>query len=443
VITPSQSERLASELNALNANALSTTTSTGPAPALNNVLSSSLHGAGQAVSAAALLELPVKELIRRGNLRVEKCEIKEAGQYFALALERAKQTRDLRGISDSLAQLLRHSSEIGDELSISKWTHELEMFVAQSAGPSLTPQVWYCQGIVAFRKAQFKKAQVLFHRFWREIEKEENAAGAVVGASAHLSEVQERKRMKAQAFLALGLVAHARGRVRRARFFADVILKYAESERPRSILSSTYMMLCRIEERCGDTRQAKVWLQKAFAESVSEHNWYHYLYVLYGFARVARMDQDFIQARFYLDLLEKAVVQEEFKGFRAEIAEERVKLNLNRVDLEIDLNRGVVRNREGETNLRRQHLLMDILRHLALAHDEKSQGLSKQEIIERVWKETYDPSAHDGKLYYNINRIRKLLEQDCKNPQYLLNWRQGYRLAAEMRVRVIQGEMEA
>ncbi len=68
------------------------------------------------------------------------------------------------------------------------------------------------------------------------------------------------------------------------------------------------------------------------------------------------------------------------------------------------------------------------------------QGLSKQEIIESVWKESYNPEAHDGKLYYNINRIRKLLETDQKNPVYLLNWRQGYRLAPELKVRIIQGE---
>jgi DNA-binding winged helix-turn-helix (wHTH) protein len=405
-----------------------------------NLSQSDISGTSATQSHALdLSHLPVKELLRRGNLRVEKCELKEAGHFFELALERAKQTRDLRGVSDSLAQLLRYSSEIGDETAITKWTNELEIFLAQANENALTTNVWYCRGIVAFRTAQYKKAQVLFHRFWREIEAEENLAvgsQTAVNPEAH----REYMRMKAQALLALAVVAHAQGKTQRARYFGEVILAYAERERPRGILASTYLMLCRLAERTGDTPQAKAWLQKAFAESVSEHNWYHYLYVLYGFARIARMEQDFIQARFYLDLLEKAIVQDEFKNFRAEITEERVKLNLNRVDLEIDLNRGLVRTREGEINLRRQHLLIDILNQLALAHDEKSQGLSKQEIIEKVWKEAYNPEAHDGKLYYNINRIRKLIEPDQKHPQYLLNWRQGYRLAPEIRVRLIQGE---
>jgi DNA-binding winged helix-turn-helix (wHTH) protein len=404
----------------------------------NTFNSSTVASTQSGLALHGLLELPVKELLRRGNLRVEKCELKEAGQFFELALEKAKKARDFRGISDSIAHLLRHSSEIGDETATKKWVSELEMFLAQGNGKNeLTPHVWYCQGIVAFRNAQYRKAQVLFHRFWREVEAEENAISAGLSAEMASAHYRETMRSKAQALLALAVVAHAQGKIRRAQYFGEVILNYAERERPRGILSSTYLMLCRLSERTGNTVAARGWLQKAFAESVSEHNWYHYLFVLYGFARVSRLDQDFIQARFYLDLLEKAVVQDEFKNLRQEIAEERVKLNLNRVDLEIDLNRSVIRTREGEINLRRQHLLIEILHQLARSHDT---GLAKSEIIEKVWGEAYNPEAHDGKLYYNINRIRKLIEPDQKKPQYLLNWRQGYRLAPELKIRVIQGE---
>jgi len=396
-----------------------------------------------------LNQLPAKELIRRGNMRMEKCELKEAGRFFELALEQAKAARDLRGISDSIAQLLRYSSEIGNEPAIQKWVNELEIFLAQTPDASTlqghSPNIWYCRGIVAFRNAQYKKAQILFHRFWRELEQEENLITVTADASIEGEGFREIMRSKAQALLALSLVAIAQGKAKRAQYFGEVILKYAEKERPRGILTSTYLMLLRLAERTSNTEQAKFWLQKAFAESVSEHNWYHYLFVLYGYARVSRIEQDFVQARFYLDLLEKAVVHDEFKNLKREIAEERVKLNLNRVDLEVDLNRSTIRTRESEVNLRRQHLLIEIIHQLSLAHDHKGdedskQGLSKQEIIEKVWKETYNPEAHDGKLYYNINRIRKLLEPDQKKPQYLLNWRQGYRLAPELKIRVIKGE---
>jgi len=382
--------------------------------------------------------LSCAELLRRGNLRLEKCEIRDAGLYFGLAYERARDQRDLRGISDALAQLLRYSSEMGDEVGIQKWVNELEIFIAQNDG-NFTPQVWYCKGIVAFRSGQYRKAQVLFHRFWREVEREEKKITATSP-----ERYRELMRSKSQALLACAVVAQNQGKNARARYLGEVILSYAEKERPRGILSSTYLMLCRLAEKSGDLPLAKKWLQKAFAESVSEHNWYHYLYVLYSFAVISRLEQDFIQARFYLDLLEKAVGQEELKSLRLGVSEERVKLNLNRVDLEIDLNRSVIRTREGEFSLGRQHVLIEIVHLLALAHSGQAeggrQGVSKSELIEKVWGESYHPEAHDGKLYYNINRIRKLLEPDQKNPFYILNWRQGYRLAPELRVRVIRGE---
>lgn len=387
---------------------------------------------------AGLEGLSAKELIRRGNLRLEKCEIRDAGLYFSLALDRAKSERDLRGVSDALAHLLRHSSEIGDDAATQKWINELEIFLAQNEG-NLSPQVWYCKGVVAYRNSQYKKAQILFHRYWREVEAEENASTQVTPES-----YREFMRSKAQALLALAVIAQCQGKIQRARYFGEIILNYAERERPRGILAATYLMLCRLAEQTNDLPLAKRYLQKAFSESVAEHNWYHYLYVLYSFAVISRLDQDFVQARFYLDLLEKAVVQEDLRSLRQGVAEERVKLNLNRVDLEIDLNRSVIRTREGEINLRRQHLLIEMLHQLALAHgknsDESKQGLMKRDLIEKVWKENYNPEAHDGKLYYNINRIRKLIEPDQKAPMYLLNWRQGYRLAPELKIRIIQGE---
>ncbi|NDG84998.1 MAG: hypothetical protein EBX52_08185 [Proteobacteria bacterium] len=382
--------------------------------------------------------LSPQELIRRGGLRFEKCEIKDAGRFYALAYERAKELRDHRAMSDSLAQLLRYSSEIGDESGIEKWVNELDVFLAQNDGV-FSPQVWYCKGIIAFRNGRYRKAQVLFHRFWREVEREENAARA-----ATPEQTRAFLRSKSQALLACAVVAQTQGKLARARYLSEVILHYAERERPRGILASTYLTLCRLAEKAGDLPLAKKWLNKAFAESVSEHNWYHYLYVLYGFAVVSRLEQDFIQAGFYLDLLEKAVVQEELRSLKLGVAEERVKLNLNRVDLEIDLNRGMIRTREGEFNLRRQHILLEMVHQLARAHgggaEGSRQGLSKSEMIEKVWLESYRPDEHDGKLYYNINRIRKLIEPDQKRPQYIQNWRQGYRLAPELRIRVIQGE---
>ena len=88
------------------------------------------------------------------------------------------------------------------------------------------------------------------------------------------------------------------------------------------------------------------------------------------------------------------------------------------------------------------HFLLVILEALSEAHSrpgtDRERSLSKAELIERVWKQEYVPEAHDNKLYYNINRLRKLIEPDVRKPKYLLNWREGYRFAPGLRVRLVK-----
>jgi DNA-binding winged helix-turn-helix (wHTH) protein len=85
------------------------------------------------------------------------------------------------------------------------------------------------------------------------------------------------------------------------------------------------------------------------------------------------------------------------------------------------------------------------LEELSQAHSSgvREGALSKAEIIERVWGEKYRPDAHDNKLYYNINRLRKLIETDMKQPKYLQNWKEGYRLSPKLKVHWIGGEANA
>jgi DNA-binding winged helix-turn-helix (wHTH) protein len=114
------------------------------------------------------------------------------------------------------------------------------------------------------------------------------------------------------------------------------------------------------------------------------------------------------------------------------------------VDLLIDSRQCVIKTRDGgEISLGKQYVLLHILEVLSNAHsregDDRERGLSKAEIIERVWSESYRPEAHDNKLYYNINRLRKLIEPDVRNPQYLLNWKEGYRLAPGLRIHFVGG----
>ena len=51
---------------------------------------------------------------------------------------------------------------------------------------------------------------------------------------------------------------------------------------------------------------------------------------------------------------------------------------------------------------------------------------SKEYLVENVWKQPYDPSVHDNKIYVTIKRLRKLIEPEYDKPKYLFRAKNGY-----------------
>ncbi len=62
------------------------------------------------------------------------------------------------------------------------------------------------------------------------------------------------------------------------------------------------------------------------------------------------------------------------------------------------------------------------------------QSLSKEKIVELLWKEKYDPTQHDNKLYVCIKRLRNLIEPDRNRPVFILRDREGYCLNPLLRI---------
>ena len=54
------------------------------------------------------------------------------------------------------------------------------------------------------------------------------------------------------------------------------------------------------------------------------------------------------------------------------------------------------------------------------------QVYSKEEIVNNIWQQEYDPRVHDNKLYVTIKRLRKLIEPENDKPKYLYRAKNGY-----------------
>lgn len=91
----------------------------------------------------------------------------------------------------------------------------------------------------------------------------------------------------------------------------------------------------------------------------------------------------------------------------------------------------VTEKRKGKVNFKNQFILLDMLR-LFLKHP--GEVYTKEALVEKVWKQAYDPSVHDNKIYVTIKRLRKMIEPDYDKPKYIYRTKNGYYLNRNARV---------
>jgi DNA-binding winged helix-turn-helix (wHTH) protein len=382
----------------------------------------------------------VHSWLQLGQLRFEKCELKEAQVAFSMALAQAKRIKNLRAIMEALAGLLRISTDALDEPEITKWHSELEELM--KAYPTETPATaWYCKAVLARHRSQFVVAQRFAHEYILTVEREALKSEAGIETFGVTKE-----EALARGWSLVATILFQRGRTRRAQWLAQHLLeRYKDpAQSVKGIVGIASMVMGSIHHRLHQYDEAMECYQKAHESFLTEHNWYFHLFALIGYATVHRAQQNYAQAAWYLNLVDKAASGREFGVLRRAMALERAKVEQDAVDLVIDSRKGVIKTREtGQISLRKQYVLLHILEALSKAHSydgsDMDRGLSKAEIIQSVWDQPYRPEAHDNKLYYNINRLRKLIEPDIRKPQYVLNWKEGYRLAPGLRIQFIGG----
>lgn len=381
-------------------------------------------------SQANLLSYEIHEALLLGDLSLEKCALAKAEEAFLRAYELSTQIRDSHASAEALLGLLRIAHESLDQEKIRKWESRVEHLL-QDTFPNEPALLWYCKGAVLRFRGKYRQAQKCVHRYLKQAGRE--------GDVPDSAKVLNFSDAEARAWSALAVLLFLRGHEKRARWLVEEVLRRFETRKARRVNGSLYLVLAGLAEHAGDYVTARQMYQNAHASFMAEHNWHSHLQVLLGYARLERAQRNFTQAYWHLDLIEKAASTENFAALRKEIAAEREKLKQEAVDLLIDGSKGYVKTREGgEITFRKQYVLLDMLEALS----EAERGLSKAELVRRVWREDYKPAKHDNKLYYNVNRLRKLIEPDSRHPRYLINWREGYRLAPGLRVRKVSARLK-
>lgn len=373
---------------------------------------------------AAMGQVSAANWVRVGQHRFEKCEVAESGWAYEQGLKAARAEKDVRAEAEALMGLIRVAGETLAAVALETRVRELRDLVAR-VGDERAPHALYGLAAGAMYSGDYPAAKTLLLRHVKLLRR-------------HLAQDSELLQPLARGYAMLAKVAFNEGKLRRVEVLVRTLLKRYEALKLRSINGIAYLTLGSTKERQREYDEAQSAYQQAHSYFLEEHNWYHHLYVLFGYARVAFAASRRTEVAWTLDLIDRATARNggaEFALIRKDLARWRKALEDDAVDLLIDGDHGLIRSKDkGQVNLRKQYVLLDILRVLSQAEDR---GVSKAEIIQKVWKQSSKSPSHFNKLYYNINRLRKILEKDASRPQVLLNWKEGYRFAPGLRVQFV------
>jgi DNA-binding response OmpR family regulator len=169
---------------------------------------------------------------------------------------------------------------------------------------------------------------------------------------------------------------------------------------------------------------------------------YTYITLLYGMALTYKESGETDLARVYLKLAKKSADPASLKYLSRHIESQMGELGVSQndeYDLIFDaLTNSVTEKKKGRVDFKNQFILLDMLR-LFMRHPGTVH--SKEALVKQVWKQDYDPSIHDNKIYVTIKRLRKLIEPDYDKPKYIFRAKNGYYLNKNTKVLMEQNEL--
>lgn len=178
---------------------------------------------------------------------------------------------------------------------------------------------------------------------------------------------------------------------------------------------------------------------KAFESLKNQKNMYTYVSLLFamGYAYAEAGEADL--AKTYMRLAQQMADPSNFVFLNRKILELNKKISgktENSFDLVFNsLSNSVVERKKGKIDFKNQFILLDMLK---LFLKSPGEVYSKEALVKAVWKQEYDPSVHDNKIYVTIKRLRQLIEPDFDKPKYIYRAKNGYYLNRNAKVQIEQ-----
>ncbi len=377
-------------------------------------------------------------LFELGQLYLEKCDFPNASDCFEKVKTEALQFHLYDNYFRSITYLLRIHAERLDLGALDSLIREVVQVGESLAGyRRYLPKLHYKQGIAAtYRRdneeafKQFSQAQALLEELakdanmpkkdWEDVQRD------MLITSYSLAVLQKDKKNSAEAL----------------RITEDLLkeiddLSHGEKAFEYFHLYDVEANLLILQGHCyrdmGDYNKALDRYWGAHSILKSHRNWNHYYYVLLGLGRTYLEMGNTERAQIFFDLVTDAISDLELNALKQAL--ERVSksvVDANQGRLLIDRERKVIIEPSlGEVHFERRFVLLEILYLLAA---QPGKVFTKEDLVDKIWRESYNPMIHDSKVYTSISRLRKLIEPDFRRPIYILNERDGYAFNATIQL---------
>ena len=368
-------------------------------------------------------------LFELGQLYVEKCDFPNALDCFEKVKTEALQFHLYDNYFRSIALMVRvHSERLDFDKCDSLVREVIQVGSGLKGFPRYEPKILYNQGVAAVLRSDIRDAREKFTQARASIEAllrddslakrdREEMIRDLLLCRYCLAMLEKDEKNYAEAIrLADGLVKEIYDLTHGENAF--------EFQQLHDLEASLLILQGTALRSLGDSVQAldKYWAAHGILKS--HRNWGTYYYVLVGLGQAYQALVNSERAQIFFDLVLDAIDDLELN---------RLKRVLDRVSrstpdtgnrLMIDRERKVIiEPKIGEVHFERRFVLLEIFYLLA---SQPGKVFSKEDLVDKIWRESYNPMIHDSKVYTSISRLRKLIEPDFKRPIYILNERDGY-----------------
>lgn len=352
-----------------------------------------------------------KLYVDRGDFHIAIHKIEKLSDYYF-------EKKDFDKFLDCMVDLIKMYTERDECTKIIQLKERLQDLVLRD-NFQLTSFTYYTLGVCEACKSNFSAAQDYFQKSLSIALKDndkKNMSYAIAGL--------------AYTYTHLGKLSEAIQELYNLKVFLEIIPI-------RDLQISCEIFNGAILRKMGQTDQALDILWKCYEILRIEKNHYMSMQLLYNIGITYQARGDLQNARLYLQLLRKTLDTKNFIRLNRDVERKLLELGCSdkeEYDLVFDSSGSIVTEKKrGKIDFNNQFILMDLLQ---LFVKYPGQIFSKEDIVKRIWNESYSPSIHDNKIYVTIKRLRSLIEPDMNNPKYIFRSKNGYYLNKESKIRL-------